>query len=295
MEHLSETAILKRYSQPPDKTEKQENSPIEPFPVSPIDMPQDTFQKGINRRHKNREVLIQWIKENLKPQVDYGQIHLNEHCAYAQNGSVELCVEPSHWSKPVLWKPGSEKILGILGLSVHFPNLEQFEMATAHKQELNHIIIKCQLKTHAGTVIAEGVGARSIEQDGYNLNKALKMATKTAVIDATVRASGLTNVFIQNDTHDKPMTDMTACNDDNLTSMGVCNHQHSQEKSTRIKLITQRQKDLIMKLAGRLELTIEKLNKRCKSSFDSPLVKLQRHHASKLIQQLNEEIYRLNQ
>ena len=178
MKHLSESNVLKRYSQPPDKGEQQGNNPIEPFPISPIDMPQDTFQKGINRRHKNREVLLHWIKENLKPQVDYGQIHFNEHCAYAQNGSVELCAEPSHWSKPVLWKSGAEKIVGVLGLSVHFPNLNQFEMAAAHKQELNQVILKCQLKTHGGTVISEGVGARNIEQDGYDLNMALKMPEK---------------------------------------------------------------------------------------------------------------------
>ncbi len=279
MKHLSESNVLKRYSQPPDKGKQQENSPIEPFPVAPIDMPQDTFQKGIKRRHKNREVLLQWIKENLKPQVDYGQIHFNEHCAYAQNGSVELCPDTSHWSKPVLWKSGAEKIINVLGLSVHFPNLEQFEMAAAHKQELNQVVLKCQLKTHGGTVISEGVGARSIEQDGYDLNMALKMAAKTAVIDATVRASGLSNVFIQNDVQGKSLPTKSSCNPDKLTGMG--------DYTAQIKLITQRQKDFIMKLAGRLGLTIEGLDKRCKSSFKSPLVKLQRHHASKLISELN--------
>ncbi|MCK5664196.1 MAG: hypothetical protein KAI17_11960 [Thiotrichaceae bacterium] len=281
MKHLSESNVLKRYSQPPDKGEQQENSPIEPFPISPIDMPQDTFQKGIKRRHKNREVLLQWIKENLQSQVDYGQIHFNENCAYAQNGSAELCAEPSHWSKPILWKSGAEKIVGVLGLSVHFPNLNQFEMASAHKQELNQIILKCQLKTHGGTVISEGVGARSIEQDGYNLNKALKMAAKTAVIDATVRASGLSNIFGQNDVQGKSLPTKSSCNWDKVTGKGACTAQ--------IKLITHRQKDFIMKLSGRLGLTIEGLDKRCKSSFKSAFKVLERHHASKLIQQLNEE------
>jgi hypothetical protein len=61
MKHVSETAILKRYSQPPDspdENEQQANNPIEPFPSSPIDMPPDTFEKGIKRRHKNRQVLL---------------------------------------------------------------------------------------------------------------------------------------------------------------------------------------------------------------------------------------------
>ena len=291
MKHLSESNVLKRYSQPPgdppDENERQANSPIEPFPASPIDYPPDTFERGIKRRHKNREVLIQWINDNLIPQVDFGKIHFAEHCAYACNGSADLCADPSHWSKPFLWKSGAEKILNVLGLSVHFPNLNQFEMAAAHKQEINEIVLKCQIKTHAGTVIAEGVGARNVEQDGGVLNTSIKMCARASVIDGTIRACGLTNVFGQNNVQGKPMPDRTVCNNDNLTYQGVCNKHTNHEKSTQAQFITQRQKDFIMQLAGRLGLTIEGLNKRCKSTFNSPLDELQRHNASNLIQQLN--------
>ena len=293
MKHVSEAAILKRYSQPPDspdESKQQPNSAIEPFPSSPIDMPPDTFEKGIKRRHKNREVLLQWIKENLKHQADLGQIHFNENCPYAHNGSADLCTDPSHWSKPVLWKSGAEKIIGVLGLSVHFPNLNQFEMAAAHKQELNQIILKCQLKTHGGTVISEGVGARSIEQDGYDLNMALKMAAKTAVIDATVRACGLTNVFGQNDVQGKHIPNRSSCTTDKLTNRGACNGHNNQPKSTQPKLITQPQKDLILKLAGQLGLTIEALDKLCKDTFGNVLKGLERHCASRLISHLNGQL-----
>ena len=291
MKHLSETAILKRYSQPPgdstDEKEQQANNPIEPFPLSPIDMPPDTFEKGIKRRHKNRQVLLEWINENLIIQVDYGKIHFVEHCPYAKNDSADLCNDPSHWSKPVLWKSGSEKILGILGLSVSFPNLNQFEMAAAHKQEINEIVLKCQIKTHAGTVISEGVGGRSIAHDGGVLNTSIKMCARASMIDATIRACGLTNVFGQNDVHGKPMPSRSFCTTDNRPTTGACNGHNNQQKSTQPKLITQPQKDLILKLAGRLGLTIEALDKRCKDTFGSVLKDLERHYASRIISQLN--------
>jgi hypothetical protein len=119
------------------------------------------------------------------------------------------------------------------------------------------------------------------------LNTSIKMCARASVIDGTIRACGLTNVFGQNNVQGKPMPDRSVCNDDNLTYQGICNKHTNHEKSTQAQFITQRQKDFIMKLAGRLGLTIESLNKRCKSTFNSPLDELQRHNASNLIQQLN--------
>ena len=292
MKKLSDSAILKRYSQPPrdppEENEEQANSSIQPFPSSPTDYPSDTFAKGIKRRHKNREVLIQWINDNLISQVDFGKIHFADNCQYAHNGRAGLCADPSHWSKPVLWKSGSEKIIGILGLSVHFPNLNQFEMAAAHKQEITKIVLKCQLKTHAGTVIAEGVGARTIEQDGGVLNTSIKMCARASMIDATIRACGLTNVFGQNNPKGKPMTYGSSCNADKLTGIRSSNVKATRQKPRSVRYITQPQKGLILKLAGRFGITTETLDKRCKDTFGSALKNLERHHASRLIGQLNE-------
>jgi hypothetical protein len=54
-----------------------------------------------------------------------------------------------------------------------------------------------------GTVVADGIGARSAEQDYGDLNKALKMACKSAHIDATLRMAGLSEIFTQ-DLEDMP-------------------------------------------------------------------------------------------
>jgi len=291
MQHLSETAILKRYSQPPgdslDENKQQANNAIEPFPASPIDYPPDTFEKGIKRRHKNRQMLLEWINENLVVQIDFGKVHFAEHCAYAHNGSADLCINPSHWSKPVLWKGGCEKILGVLGLTAHFPNLETFEKAVSHKQELNQVILKCQLKTHNGTVIGEGVGASLIKQDGYDLNCSIKAAARLSMVDATSRTFGLTNVFGQNNAQGKPIPTRSVCNDDKVTDMRSPNVKEMRQKPHGVKYLTSRQQNFILKLAGRLGITIEALDKRCKETFGSTLKDLERHCASRLISQLN--------
>ena len=70
-------------------------------------------------------------------------------------------------------------------------------------KKVSHIILRCEIYNDNGNVIAEGIGARSVEQDKGALNKALKMAKKSALIDATLQAGGLSEIFTQ-DLEDMP-------------------------------------------------------------------------------------------
>ena len=155
---------------------------LAPHPVSasPLDLPAEVFRAGLDRRKQNRASLMEWIRSALVEGVDYGRIQTKRGL-----------------SKPSLWKPGAEKICGMLGVSVHFPTLHDYEQAALHGVELHHVIIRCELTDVAGRVIADGVGARSLKQDYGDINKALKMAEKSAHIDATLRMAGLSEVFTQ--------------------------------------------------------------------------------------------------
>jgi hypothetical protein len=106
-------------------------------------------------------------------------------------------------SKPSLRKPGAEKICGMLGLAVCFPNLERYERAAIDGVQLKQIIIRCELVDSYGCVVAAGIGARNLAEDYGDINKALKMAAKSAQIDATLRCAGLSEVFTQ-DLEDMP-------------------------------------------------------------------------------------------
>lgn len=151
-----------------------------PGAVNPLDLPAEIFRAGLDRRRANRSALMDWIRASLVEGVDYGVIQ-------TRRGP----------SKPSLWKPGSEKICGMLGLTAHFPTLRDYEQAILSGVALEHIILRCELRDSAGRIVAEGVGARSLRQDSGDLNKALKMAEKSAMIDATLRCAGLSEVFTQ--------------------------------------------------------------------------------------------------
>ena len=115
----------------------------------------------------------------------------------ARDGRAHECMEPRHWSKPSLWKPGAEKICGMLGLIPRFPNLNEYEHAVLRGEDIMVIILKCELHTGTGFIAAEGSGARRISQDNGDINKSLKMAEKSSHIDATLRVAGLSELFTQ--------------------------------------------------------------------------------------------------
>jgi hypothetical protein len=148
--------------------------------ANPLDMPATTFKAGLDRRKENRAALMLWVKQSLIEGIDYGQIQTKRGL-----------------SKPSLWKPGAEKICGMLGVVVSFPTLNEYENAVLEGRELKQIIIRCEIKDAQNRTIADGVGARTLEQDYGDINKALKMAEKSAHIDATLRMAGLSEVFTQ--------------------------------------------------------------------------------------------------
>jgi|FLOH01.1.fsa_nt_gi hypothetical protein len=149
--------------------------------VNPMDAAPAIFKAGLNRRRDNRKTLMEWIRSALVEGRDYGSIIIKG----AQ-------------SKPSLFKPGAEKIAGMLGLIPRFPNLPQYEQAVLDGTVITQIILRCVLENQSGNIIGEGVGARNVEtQDNGDLNKALKMASKSAMIDAMLRTAGISEVFTQ--------------------------------------------------------------------------------------------------
>jgi hypothetical protein len=146
-----------------------------------FDLDPAEFREGIDRRMQNREYLFKQIGSMLKEKEDFNVIK----------------------GKKCLSKAGSEKILGFLGLTVAFPQLGRYEELVFSGVIPDNIVLRCQVMSGGGYVVAEGVGARSIVKDAGDLNKALKMACKSAQIDATLRCVALSDIFTQ-DLDDMP-------------------------------------------------------------------------------------------
>ena len=176
--------------------------------VSPLDLPAEQFKAGLDRRKANRELLMEWLRSALVEGVDFGRIHVasKERCQFARQGRVKECGDPHHWSKPSLFKPGAEKITGMLGMTVHYPSLPDYEQAVLKGISLTTVMLRCELRDAHGRPVAEGVGARSVGQDYGDINKTLKMAEKSAHIDATLRLAGLSEIYTQ-DIEDRPVVE----------------------------------------------------------------------------------------
>ena len=164
-----------------------------PVAVNPLDIAPLEFKVALQRRGDNRKALMEWVRSSLVENVDFGKIHFvaNNKCDKGAN-----CTNKHHFSKPVLFKPGAEKICGMLNVTATFPTLHEYEQAALSGVALQHLIVRCHLVTN-GQVVADGIGARSLETDYGDINKALKMALKSAHIDATLRMAGLSEVFTQ--------------------------------------------------------------------------------------------------
>ncbi|TRZ67801.1 MAG: hypothetical protein D4R98_03425 [Comamonadaceae bacterium] len=162
--------------------------------ANPLDLPAALFQEGLTRRRTNRAALMAWVRDALIDGVDFGKIHVFSK-SKCPNGNA--CNNPAHFSKPSLFKPGAEKICGMLGVTVRYPTLKDYEQVALAGAPPSVIILRCEIVDASGGVVADGVGARSLAQDYGDLNKALKMAEKSAHIDATLRMAGLSEVFTQ--------------------------------------------------------------------------------------------------
>jgi hypothetical protein len=178
------------------KTQSEKKTAKLPAAISanPLDLPATTFKEGLDRRKENRATLMAWIRDALVDGSDFGKIHVvgRNRCQAGKN-----CRNPEHYSKPSLFKAGAEKICGMLGLTIHYPTLAEYEKAALTGTNLSQIIMRCEIVDASGRVVADGVGARLLSQDNGDINKALKMAEKSAHIDATLRMAGLSEVFTQ--------------------------------------------------------------------------------------------------
>lgn len=154
-----------------------ESEEVSTLILSPLDMPISTFNQGLDRRKTNRQVILNWIKDNLVEGVDFGIIP-------TKKGTP----------KKSLFKSGAERICVLLGVSQSYPAFADYEQAALHNQPFEQIIIRCELLLN-GVVVSTGIGARALKDDFGNLNKSLKMAAKSAMILATLSLVGLSEIF----------------------------------------------------------------------------------------------------
>lgn len=103
--------------------------------------------------------------------------------------------------KKSLAKGGAEKIASIFNWKAGFKK-DQETLDMLNGEAKGTLAYVCTL-TNGGEFVGEGRGARNVKSDGDDINKSVKMAQKSAYIDAIIRASGLSDIFTQ-DLEDMP-------------------------------------------------------------------------------------------
>lgn len=63
-------------------------------------------------------------------------------------------------AKNTLFKSGAEKICVLLGLVQTFPAFRDYEQSALTNQKLDLIILRCELLSEQGFIVATGIGAR---------------------------------------------------------------------------------------------------------------------------------------
>lgn len=140
------------------------------------------FAITLGEARQRIEMLQNFVKEMMVPEVDYGVI---PGC-----------------KKPSLYKSGAEKLCDIFGLSKHIEIINRLE---DWDNKIFHYEVKAILiNKRTGHVEAEGIGCcnnkekKYSSQDAYNvINTVLKMAKKRALIDAVLSATRSSGIFTQ--------------------------------------------------------------------------------------------------
>src|SRR5437773_763698 len=96
--------------------------------------------------------------------------------------------------KKSLAKGGAEKIASIFGWTATFG--KDTEVMEAMPEVKGLIAFVCNLSKSDNT-IGQGRGAATLLKNANDPNKTIKMAQKSAYIDAVIRASGLSDIFTQ--------------------------------------------------------------------------------------------------
>lgn len=162
---------------------------------NPLDAQPVAFKRQLTERSENYDNLAMHLRGMLVPGKDFGRIHVMPkskcpepwHCSYEQN--------PGHYSQHQLFAAGADKVLGMLGLGVHYPNEQDFVRAALKGMQILDVIMKCHILGHGEQTIAEGMGACGRDEVNGSLNNAIKRACKRARVDAVLRLPSISALF----------------------------------------------------------------------------------------------------
>jgi len=132
----------------------------------------ELFKQGVNDLLSKRSYFISQVLPKLKENQDY----------YIIKGKKSLA------------KGGAEKLASIYNLIATFERDKESLSMLGNEKGL--IAFICTL-TKFGVIAGQGRGADTIERNGGDANKTLKLTQKRSFVDAVIRTTGLSDIFTQ--------------------------------------------------------------------------------------------------
>lgn len=136
----------------------------------------DELRVSIENEKEKRQMLLGYAESQMKLGTDYYDIQ----------------------GKKSLGKPGAEKFCALFNVTIGEPTLAGDIMDSLPEKVLEQGVTVLRTTLYrGGQVIGSGIGARSLSQDRGDINKTMKMARKSSVIDAVISTFGLSDLFTQ--------------------------------------------------------------------------------------------------
>lgn len=157
-------------------------------------VPTELLKKGLETQTEQRALVKQFVQHHLEDGTDYGRIHVmsKDKCPDQYN-----CKKDYHFSKPVLFKPGQEKLFSLFQITSELEkDQDAYDMLPDTK---NLVAYKCVMYRDgpSGRVkVGEGRGAATVGDKGRDVNATIKIAQKRARMDACL-SLGFSEYFAQ--------------------------------------------------------------------------------------------------
>ena len=162
-------------------------------------LPVESQNKMLAEYKARRDTLRVWLMQQMEQGVHYG---VPPGCEPKGNP------RPEQWqAQPSLYAAGADLLCDLLGLRAEFA--ADMEAWQQFGSKPGYLVVTCKLFSRAtAELIGEGRGARKEGQKGGDANNAVKMAQKSAKVDAILNGYGLRDVFTQDlETPPQPLHD----------------------------------------------------------------------------------------
>jgi hypothetical protein len=171
-------------------------------------LPSAVMRPILDEYTDRRKTFRRWLKEQLTEGIHYG---IPPGCEPKYDGDGNTIVDgkildPYQWQvKPSLYKAGADFLCDLMQMDPQFsPDIETWKMLGAKE---GTIVICCRLLSRGdspfftgrvkGDVLGEGRGAGVAGVKRRDGNGAIKIAQKSAKIDAVINTLGLSDLFTQ--------------------------------------------------------------------------------------------------